>query len=189
MQQAQITELLELAETGDSGAIDRVMELLYADMRRRAGACIRREFGPAGSALTLQPTALVNEAYLKLLRQKTPFANRQHFLAIATRVMFRVLIDYRRARGAEKRGGDLLRVTLTDLGDKSAGHEADVVDLAAALERLDALDQRKAEVVKLRALWGLEMTEIADTLGVSLTTVERDWRFARSWLAKELDEA
>ena len=103
--------------------------------------------------------------------------------------MFRVLIDYRRARGAEKRGGDLLRVTLTDFGDKSAGHEADVVDLAAALERLDALDQRKAEVVKLRALWGLEMAEIADTLGVSLTTVERGWRFARSWLAKELDAA
>ena len=181
-----ITRLLRQAERGQRGAMDRVAELVYADLRQRAAACLRRHHGASSSDATLQPTALVNEAYLRLIRQPRGFENRDHFFAVATKTMLRVLIDYHRERQAEKRGGDQLRVTLTGLGSAGADPAAAVSDLASALERLEALDGRKADVVKLRAVWGLEMAEIASVLDVSLATVERDWRFARTWLADEL---
>ena len=184
---ARITQLLEQAQHGNPEAMDAVMEALYAELKRRAAACIRRRQGAPGST-TLQPTGLVNETYLRLIRQNATFANRDHFVAIATRVMFRVLLDYQRAADAAKRGGGQLRITLSGLHASDSATAA-VSDLAAAIERLEAMDQRKAAIVKLRALWGFEMTEIAETLGVSLSTVERDWRFARSWLANELDRA
>ena len=180
--------MLAEAGRGDAAARDRVVQLLYEDLRRRARLHLRKRFGPGAGGVTLQPTALVNETYLRLLSQHAAFDNRDHFLAIATTVMLRVLTDYQRARGARKRGGDGIAVTLTgvsaDIGEsgRSAAAVADV------LEKLDALDARKGQIVKLRAIWGFEMAEIAAALDLSLSTVEREWRFGKAWLAEELDD-
>ena len=116
-----------------------------------------------------------------------PYTDRRHFFAVANRVMMRVLLDYHRARNADKRAGGKVRVTLSGLSDPNA-HEpgTEVPDLIDALKKLESLDARKAEVVKLRGLWGLGMEEISRTIGVSLATVERDWRFSKTWLAAEL---
>lgn len=183
-----ITALLQRARTSDS-ALNEVVTALYSDLRQRAGAYLRRHRGPGGADATLQPTALVNETYLRLLKQRTRYVDRGHFLAIATRVMLRVLADYQRAQRAKKRGGRDIKVTLTDMS--SRGDDADSAvtasDLAAALDRLEALDERKADVFRLRGIWSLEMREVAETLEISLATAERDWRFARSWLAQELE--
>ncbi|MEM7281751.1 MAG: ECF-type sigma factor [Pseudomonadota bacterium] len=185
-QEAQITELLQRANAGDEASMDRAIEAIYSDLRRVASFQIKKMHGSRSDALTLQPTALVNETYLRLLTQQTAYANRSHLIAIATRLMLRVLIDYQRAKAAEKRGGDRIRVTLSGLKEDS-NTEAGVSDLMDALEQLEKEDQRKADVVRLRAIWGLGMGEIADLLEVSLATVERDWRFAKSWLADELE--
>jgi RNA polymerase sigma factor (TIGR02999 family) len=144
-----------------------------------------------GAPLTLEPAALVNETFLKLLQQPTRFHNRRHLLGFASTVMLRVLVDYRRERGAKKRGGDALRVTLSGISADAlgGGDEVDALDFQRALERLEGLDPRKAEIVKLRLFWGYEMTEIASLVEVSLATVERDWRFARTWLAAALGPA
>ena len=137
--------------------------------------------------MTLESAALVNETFLKLLEQRKGFRNRAHFFAVANRIMNRVLLDYHRSRKADKRGGKLMRITLTGVHPASADPATEVPDLLAALDRLQELDPRKADVVRLRGLWGLEMPEIAETLGVSLTTVERDWRFARLWITEALE--
>jgi RNA polymerase sigma factor (TIGR02999 family) len=183
---APITQLLQNAEAGEVGALDQVVTALYEDLRRRARSYLQRHYGAKTAGVTLQPTALVNETYLRLLKQRTRYADRGHFLAIATRVMLRVLADYQRARHAQKRGGEAVQVTLSGLGAEDGGMSATAADLADALERLEALDERKADVVRLRAIWGIEMREVADALGISLATAERDWRFARSWLADAL---
>lgn len=180
--EAHITALLNEAEAGDSGALDQAIAALYTDLKQRARGQMRRLANRPGM-LTLQPTALVNETYLRLLKQRTRYVNRDHFLAIATRVMLRVLSDYDRDRQAQKRGGGAIMLTLSGV---EASGETDVDNLAEALEKLEELDERKADVVKMRAVWGFEMAEIAKTLDKSLATVERDWRFARSWLAAEL---
>ena len=179
-----ITVLLQMAERGDEAALERAIAGIYEDLRGRARSYLARFAN--GRAVTLQPTVLVNETYLKLLKQNTRFANRGHFLAIATRIMLRVLIDFQRRRAADKRGGGQIAVTLTGIATDSGDPATGVLALADALEQLDKLDERKARIVKLRAIWGFEMQEIADTIGASLSTVERDWRFARSWLATQL---
>jgi len=124
---------------------------------------------------------------MKLLRQPVAFENRRHFFAYVSRVMMRVLIDYQRARRAEKRGGDRMRVTLSGLQPSSGSAPIDVMAFRQGLERLAESDPRKAEVASLRALWGLSMDEIAELLKVSQPTVRRDWRFARTWLAEAVD--
>ncbi len=182
--EAQITALLRQAEAGEPEALDQAIAAVYSDLKQRAHGYMLRLAQRPGM-LTLQPTALVNETYLRLLKQRTRYQNREHFLAIATRVMLRVLADYDRGRRAKKRGGDAILLTLGGVHAEDEG--AGIDDLAETLERLESLDERKADVVKLRAIWGFEMPEIAETLEVSLTTVERDWRFARSWLAEELN--
>lgn len=179
-----ITELLEHAGEGDEAALERAITAIYDDLHVRAGAYLARYAG--GRQVTLQPTALVNETYLKLLKQNTRYANRDHFLAIATRIMLRVLIDFQRQRQADKRGGGQIAVTLAGLGTNSGDPAAGVLALADVLDQLDELDERKARIVKLRAIWGFDMQEIAEITGVSLSTVERDWRFARNWLATQL---
>jgi RNA polymerase sigma factor (TIGR02999 family) len=128
---------------------------------------------------------------MRLIRQRQKFDNRGQFFAIATKVMIRVLMDYIRERRAAKRGGGLVRLPwdadrLTPTG--SPDPDADLSSLVSALEKLEALDSRKAEVVKLRVLWGLSVDEVAETLGVGRATVDRDWSFARTWLRKELKE-
>lgn len=179
-----ITELLERAEGGDEAALERAIAAIYEDLRVRARSYLARYAG--GRQVTLQPTALVNETYLKLLKQNTSYANRGHFLAIATRIMLRVLIDSQRRRQAEKRGGGQIAVTLAGVGTESGDPATGVLALADILDQLDELDERKGRIVKLRAIWGFDMQEIAEITGVSLSTVERDWRFARNWLATQL---
>ena len=182
-----ITALLERAEDSES-ALDEAMNALYTDLRQRAGVYLRRHRPGRAADATLQPTALVNETYLRLLKQRTRYVDSGHFLAIATRVMLRVLTDYQRQQLAEKRGGGAIKVTLA--GFASAGVDdagATAADLDAALGRLEALDERKANVFRLRGVWGISMNDVAEALDISLATAERDWRFARSWIAEELE--
>lgn len=184
-----ITLLLEQAAAGDREALDVLVQRVYQDLERVAGRRLRDRFGPNLAGITLEPAALVNETFLKLLRQPLRFENRRHFFAFATRVMLRALIDYERTRSAAKRGGDQVRVTLTGLGGGPEPLTTGPEMVRASLAELEELDPRKAEVVALKVFWGMEMQEIAATLEVSLRTVERDWRFARSWLSSRLKAA
>lgn len=176
-----VTRWLQAAAAGDSEAEGRVAEWAYDELERLAAQRLRRAFGRTD--LTLEPAALLNETFLKLLRNPIVFENRRQFFAFVSKVMLRVLIDYQRSRSAEKRGGEGLRVTLTGIRASDPGIPIDVLAFHQALERLEALDPRKAEIARMRALWGLSMDEIADLLKVSEPTVRRDWRFARTWLA------
>ncbi len=195
-QQRDLTVLLRAVEAGEPRALDDLMHAVYDDLHRVAEKHMRERFGPGMAGVTMEPAALVNESFMRLIRQRNAYDNRGQFFAIATRVMMRVLLDYQRRRKALRRGGSAQRITLslaepaapTDSGS-SAASAIDLEDLAEALERLDALDVRKADVVKLRVIWGLRMDEIAESLGVSVATVERDWAFAKAWLAREARDA
>lgn len=184
----EITVLLQRADAGEPGAMDALMEAVYADLERIAAGKMRQQFGAGMAGVTLEPAALVHETFLKLIDQSYRFENRRHYFALATQVMLRVLVDYHRRRGAAKRGGDQIRLTLTGIGeDAGRQDEIAVQDIAEAIERLEALDSTRAEVVKLKVIWGFTTAEIARTLDLSTATVERYWRFARAWLAGELD--
>lgn len=183
----EITALLAAAQDGHEEALAEVMELAYAELRRIARGQMRRRYGRRSDGLTMQPTVLVNEAFLRLIKQRNRYDSRGHFFAIATKAMLRVLMEYDRARGAERRGGDQVRLTLSGIVPPAAG--TDTVEAAAfvqALERLAGLDARTGDVVKLKLLWGLNNQEVAEALSVSVRTVEREWRFGRRWLAAEL---
>ena len=190
--EANITRLLRDIENGRSGAMDNLMESVYTDLERMARSYMNQRFGPGLPGLTLEPAALVHESYLKLIRQRERFDNRGHFFAIATKVMLRVLLDYDRRRRASKRGGAQERITLLvdhpdprSLSGTDPGIEVEC--LVSALERLEAQNERKADVVKLRVVWGLTLPEIAASLGLSLATIERDWAFSKAWLAREAE--
>jgi len=181
----EITQLFRSAAAGSETAFERAVELAYAELERMADRQLRRGFNGL-DGITMEPAALVNETVLRLLPNPPQFANHRHFFAFASKVMRRALIDYQRNRGRAKRGGDALRVTLTDLvGAASGPPETDAAQVCEVLDHLEELDPRKCEVVQLKIFWGLEMTEIARTLEVSLATVERDWSFSRAWLARE----
>ena len=184
----EITPLLERAHGGDAVALDQVTRLVHGDLGRIA----RRVLAQAGARgrvpLTLEPAALVNETFVRLLEQRKRLANREHLFAIATRIMLRVLADYRRSKNRGKRGGQRVHLSLSALERKGAS-AAPIVEaafVAAELEKLEALDSRAGRVAKLRVIWGLELEEVAKILGVSRSTVDRDWRFARSWLVTRL---
>ena len=185
MASRDITDLLHDWADGDTAALDELIALVYADLKRRAAAHIRRE----RRNHTLDPTALVHEAYLKLVDQRrAAWQNRGQFFAVASQMMRRILVDRARARRADKRSGQWARVTL-DAGlktEKPAG--VDVLDLDAAMTRLAAFDVRKCQLAELRFFGGLSLEETAEALGVSTATAERDWRAARAWLLKELDQ-
>jgi RNA polymerase sigma factor (TIGR02999 family) len=191
----EITRLLRRANQSEAGALDDLMRAVNDELRAVAGRHMRRVFGPGLPGVTLQPTVLVNEAFLKLIKQRQKYDNRGHFFAIATKVLLRVLMDYNRQRAAEKRGGGWVRVPLDpDAHAIKAGRieESDsavVPRLLEVLERLEKLDARKADVVKYRVLFGLTIDETAEALEVAHATVERDWEFARAWLGKELADA
>lgn len=187
--EADITLLLERAAGGDGEARDELVERVYGELERYAERQMKVRFGGNLAGLTLEPRALVNETFLRLLRQPLQFENRRHFFAFTTKVMLAALADYQRRRGAQKRGGDRLRVTLSDLDSGATPPEPGVEELVQQLDELARFDERKAEVVKLRLLWGFEHEEIASILEVSPRTVERDWRFARNWLRSRLAEA
>lgn len=163
--------------------IDSMFDACYDTLRRIAGRSFRNERG----AITLQPTAVVHEAYLRLTqRADTPWPDRVTFLAYAARVMRQILVDEARRRGARKRGGGGGRVTLDGAMLADAPRQPDVLDLDAALCRLERLDPRKAMIVQLRYFAGLGIEEVAAFLSLSVATVNRQWRSARAWLAREL---
>ena len=183
----KITLLLREVEGGREGALDELMALVYAELERIARSYLRKHFGSRAEAITLEPAALVNESFLKLIQQRNRYDNRGHFFAIASRVMLRVLIDYRRQRAASMRGGGRTHITLVldkqqiAEPERRAG-EIEVELLADALEKLEAVSPRRADVAKMRVIWGLNLRQVADSLDVSPSTVERDWRFAKAWL-------
>lgn len=183
-QSPEITELLIRLEGGDDPrVVDQLFPLVYDELRRIARAQMRRERPDH----TLRATALVNEAYLKLVDQtRVAWQNRAHFFAIAARAMRRILVDYARTRSREKRGGGWERVTLEGV-ESDAGSELDeLLELDEALTRLGEVDPRQAQVVEMRFFAGVSMEEIAKVLNVSAATVDRDWRSARAWLSVEL---
>ncbi len=185
-----ITQLLGDLEAGREGAIDDLMDAVYTDLQHVAERHMRQQFGRNLAGVTLEPAALVNESFLRLIKQRKAYGNRGQFFAIATKIMLRVLTDYQRQRLALKRGGGQQRVTLSIepavQPETTAKHTViDVETLTGSLTKLDDLDARKADVVRLRVVWGLQMHEVAESLGVSLSTVERDWAFAKAWLARE----
>ncbi len=186
-----ITLLLREVEAGRDGALDELMELVYEDLERIALSHLSQRFGEQVNAVTIEPAALVNESFLRLIKQRKTYDNRGQFFAIATKVMLRVLVDYQRRRLAARRGGEHKRVALYLDGQPApprrppGAPEIELEPLIAALERLEALDPRQADVVRMRVVWGLEVREIAEALGTSPSTVKRDWRFARACLMEE----
>lgn len=181
--QHDVTQILRDWSGGDEEAPERLMPLVYDEMRRLARTFLSRE----RYSHTLQPTALVNEAYLRLVDQtRVNWQNRAHFYGIASRMMRRVLIDHARAHATEKRGGSAIRLSLDDMQVPIEERAASFVALDEALKRLEELDERKCKVVEMRFFGGLSDEEIAEVLGVSTRTVLRDWKTARLWLYREL---
>jgi RNA polymerase sigma-70 factor, ECF subfamily len=177
-----ITEVLSRASGGDSGAISQLLPLVYEEMRALAAGYMQRERGNH----TLQPTALVHEAYLRLVGSDQIWKGRAHFLAAAAVSMRRVLVDHARRRGADKRGAAHDRITLSAEIASSERRDTDVLELDELLTRLAAKDARKAKVVELRFFAGMTNDQIADVLDVARSTVAEDWTVARAWLAAQL---
>jgi RNA polymerase sigma factor (TIGR02999 family) len=183
----RVTELLRAWSAGEAHASDELVRLVYAELRRQAHHTLRRE----GEGHTLQPTALVHEAWLRLGDQHDArWESRSQFFAIAAQMMRRVLVDHARTRRALKRGAGVVQVTLGDANRASPQTSLDVVDVLAlddALARLAVLDPQKARLVDLRYFAGLSIPEAATALGVSAATVGREWAVARMWLRRELE--
>jgi RNA polymerase sigma factor (TIGR02999 family) len=183
---ASPTDLLLAWGRGDHDACDRLMPLVYDELRRLAAQYLRSE--PVGH--TLQATALVNEVYLRLVDVKRiQLEGRAHFFALAARMMRRLLVDAARARGNDKRGGRLRRVPLDEASGVFANSRLDFEALDDALQKLESIHPRKVQVVELRFFGGFSVEQAADTLRVSTDTVKRDWRFAKLWLLRELSGA
>ena len=178
-----MTELLLAWRGGDADALNQLMPLVHDELHRIARSCMAGE----RPGQTLQATALLNEAFLRLVDvRRVDWQNRAHFLAMAARVMRRALVDAARARQAEKRGGHVTRVTFDEALAADCGPSIELVKLDAALNALAALDQRKSRVVELRFFGGLSLEETAEALAVSTKTVMRDWEFAKTWLRREM---
>jgi len=182
MESEQIARLLEEWRGGDPSAYDRLIPVVYPELRRLARAQLRRE--RAGHSL--QPTLLVHEAYLRLVKADLDWRDRTHFLSVAARVMRRILVERARAKRATKRGGDEVRVTLSGPIAAPQSSPIDILVLDDAMERLRALDARQAQIVELCYFGGLTYAEIGETMGISEATVDRDLRHARAWLRREL---
>jgi len=181
--QGDITRLLEAAGRGDRLAFDRLYRAVYEELRRIAQANMRRE----APGHTLQPTALVNEAYLRLTPQAGGWENRRHFFGAAASAMRRILVDHARRRLSQKRGAGAERVTLDGLDVAAEEKELDVLLIDEALERLGAERPRLAELVSLRFFAGLSIEDAARALDLSPATAKRDWAFARAWLQDHIE--
>ena len=179
----EVTRLLREIKAGRRDAIEDLVPLVYDELRRIAEHHMRRE----REGHTLQPTALVNEAYMKLVDQtRADWQGRTHFLAVASGAMRRILVDHARGRLRQKRGADRRRVDIEDVLERAADSDENVLYVHEALERLAALDERQAQVVELRFFGGLGVDEVAAALGVSKRTVEGEWTHAKAWLRREL---
>lgn len=183
-QDSQITSLLRASQAGDADALARVFALLYDDLRRQAHARMRQE----GPGHVLETTGLVHEVFVRLAGADVNWQDRRHFLAVAARAMRRVLVDLARAGAYQKRGGGATHVPLESDLARTDARSLDLVALDRALETLATFDARKAQVIELRFFGGLTVEETAGIVGVSVDTVHRDWRLARTWLLKELSE-
>lgn len=183
---AEITLVLGDLARGDESAAERLLPLVYAELRALAGSYFRRQ----GADHTLQPTALVHEAYMKMVDQTNPVLNdRAHFFAVAATAMRQILADHARRRNADKRGGGWRRVSVdSHVTPVTTSADVDLEKLDEALSKLERLDARKHRVVTFRFFSGMTVEDIAVILGVSKSTVEEDWRFARAWLSRELIE-
>lgn len=180
---ADVTGLLRAWAGGDAAALDRLAPAVYPEMRRIA----RRYMAGERPGRTLQPTALANEAFLRLVHAQDLVCNdRAHFFAVCAQIMRRLLVDTARARRREKRGAGAVRATLDDAIPASPAGDPALVALDDALEALAQVDPRKAKVVELRYFGGMEVEEVAHVLGVSPQTVMRDWKMAKAWLGREI---
>jgi len=179
-----VTGLLRAWSGGNAAALNDALPEIYAELRRIAASRLRAQ----QKGCTLDPTALVHEAYLRMAESSPViFENRAHFFALASLLMRTILIDHVRAKGAQKRGSDGVAVTLSELpGDCNLSAEPDLLDLDAALNQLAAAYPRHAQIVEMRFFGGLSVEEAADALGISPATVKRDWSFARAWIFERL---
>ena len=180
-----ITQLLIDWGQGDQAALEKLMPLVYSELRRLAGLYLRRE----RAEHTLQPTALVNEAYLKLIDQRNAkWQNRAHFFGISAQLMRRILVDHARQHQAVKRGGSVQqRISITSAEKFAKQPEVDLLALNEALDELAAMDTQQSRIVELKFFGGLSIEEIAEVLGIGHATVERDWKMARAWLRRQLE--
>lgn len=184
MSTPSITTLLQDWSTGDDQALNVLMPLVHRELRQLARLHMRQE----RHGRTMQATALVSEAYLRLLELKQiQWEDRDHFFAVAARVMRRILVDAARARDAQKRGSGIRPVPLEEAESRNSSPSNDLLFVDEALQKLHAYDPRKAQVVELRVFVGLSVEETAGVIGVSTETVKRDWRFAKAWLKHELE--
>lgn len=185
-QTREVTRLLQSLNAGNKQVVDELIPLVYGELRRLAAHYLKNE----RQGHTLQPTALVHEAFLKLVEQKTAWQNRSHFFAIAANLMRRILVDYARTHLAEKRGGAAAaaaeKISLEDAFVFVMEKPSEMIALDEALGRLAAVDPRRARVVELKFFGGLNNEEIAEVLGVHSNTVLRDWKLARAWLKTQL---
>ena len=180
---ADTTALLGEVANGSAPAADRLLPLVYDELRSLAGRYLQR----FPNAATLQPTALVHEAYLRLVgRPDHNFTGRAHFMAIAAKVMRGILVDHARRKNSVRRGGGWSRITLDDAAALSAEPEVDTLALDEVLTRLSEFDERKARVAEMRFFGGLSLEQVAEATGTARSTVAEDWRMARAWLAREL---
>ena len=178
-----ITQLLIEWGEGDATAFEELMPLVYSELRRLAAGYMRRQ--KAGHSL--QPTELVNEAYLRLIdSSRVKWQNRNHFFAISAQLMRRVRVDSVRSRNNNKRGGGQCRITLNDATEAASGQPLDLEALDEALNKLGRLNERQGKIVELRYFGGLSEEQTAEALNVSIRTVRRDWSFARAWLYRQL---
>ena len=181
-----VTQLLVAWSEGDQAAFERLVPLVYGELRRVAHRRMRDE----RRGHVLQTTALINEAYLRLIDiNRVRWQNRAHFYAVSAQVMRRILVDAARERDAQKRGGAASHIAFDEAAVLAPERGADLVALDAALQALEAVDARKSQVVELRYFGGLSVEETSEVLGVSVETVARDWRIAKLWLLRELDQA
>ena len=181
----QVTRLLLDWGRGDKAALDELMPLVYQELRRLAGAYLRNE----SPGHTLEPTALIHEAYLRLIDQNTPqWESRTHFFAVAARLMRHILVDHARARQTAKRGGGQRKISLDDAPEVYTSDDADeLLALDEALKKLAAFDPRKCQIIEMRSFAGMSVEETARVLGISEPTVKRETRLAQSWLKEELE--
>ena len=182
----QVTELLVRWRGGDKAALDSLMPLVYAELRRIAKYYLQGE----RSDHTLQSTALVHEAYVRMTQQDLPkWQNRAHFFAVAAQLMRQILVDHARSHGASKRGGNVYKLALEDAEELAQALDVDIVALDDALKSLATMDMQQSRVVELKFFGGLSVEDTAEVLGISASTVKRDWSTARAWLFRELNRS